>query len=102
MYKNACHNAGIDFNKIKPICPGGAAEIYQAFRHGKGRYVQEQGPFPQQLQADGIAHIVAQVGKQIGPCSFSSLSATRDWLETGLANAFMRAPQQPPTYRDPT
>ena len=91
MFKYACHRAGIDFNKIRPIFPGGAAEIDQAFRHGQGLYVQQQGPFPQQLQYDGIGHIVAQVGKQIGPCGFSSLAATRDWLETDVAKAFMRA-----------
>jgi len=91
MFKYACYKAGIDFDKIKPICPGGAAEIDQAFRHGKGQYVQQQGPFPQQLQADGMGHIVAQVGKQIGPCGFSSLAATRAWLDTDMARAFMRA-----------
>lgn len=91
MFKYACHKAGIDFEKIKPICPGGAADIDQAFRAGQGQYVQQQGPFPQQLQADGIGHIVAQVGKQIGPCGFSSLAATRDWLKTDMARAFMRA-----------
>ncbi|HUF82674.1 MAG TPA: ABC transporter substrate-binding protein [Burkholderiales bacterium] len=91
MFKYACHKAGIDFDKIKPVYPGGAAEIDQAFRRGEGRYVQQQGPFPQQLQADGIGHIVAQVGKQIGPCGFSSLAATREWLGTDMAKAFTRA-----------
>ncbi len=91
MFKYACHKAGIDFAKIKPICPGGPAEIDRAFRQGQGQYVQQQGPFPQQLQADGAGHIVAQVGKQIGPCGFSSLAATREWLKTDLAKAFMRA-----------
>jgi NitT/TauT family transport system substrate-binding protein len=91
MFKYACYKAGIDFNKVRPIFPGGAAEIDQAFRSGKGQYVHHQGPFPQQLQADGIGHIIAQVGKQIGPCGFSSLAATRDWLGTDMAKAFMRA-----------
>jgi len=91
MLKYACHQAGIDFNRIKRICPGGASEIDAAFRQGKGRYVHQQGPYPQQLQADGIGHIVAQVGTQIGPCAFSSLAATRDWIETDMAKAFMRA-----------
>ena len=91
MFRYACFKAGIDFAKIKPICPGGPAEIDRAFRAGQGRYVQQQGPFPQQLQADGIGHIVAQVGKQIGPCGFSSLAATREWLESDIARAFMRA-----------
>lgn len=91
MFRYACHKAGIDFAKIKPICPGGPADIDRAFREGQGQYVQQQGPFPQQLQADGVGHVVAQVGRQIGPCGFSSLAATREWLGTDMAKAFMRA-----------
>lgn len=91
MFKYACHKAGIDFAKIKAIHPGNAADIDAAFRAGQGAYVQQQGPFPQQLEADGIGHVVAQVGKQIGPCGFSSLATTRDWLETDMAKAFTRA-----------
>ncbi len=91
MFKYACHKAGIDFDKINVVNPGSAADIDTAFRAGDGDYVQQQGPFPQQLEADGVGHIVAQVGKQIGPCGFSSLAATREWLETDMAKAFMRA-----------
>jgi NitT/TauT family transport system substrate-binding protein len=91
MFQYACHKAGIDFSKIKPINPGGAAAIDKAFREGQGAYVQQQGPYPQQLAADGVGHIVAQVGPQIGPCAFSSLAATREWLATDVAKAFMRA-----------
>jgi NitT/TauT family transport system substrate-binding protein len=91
MFQYACHKAGIDFSKIKPINPGGAAAIDKAFREGQGQYVQQQGPFPQQLAADGVGHIVAQVGPHIGPCAFSSLAATREWLATDVAKAFMRA-----------
>jgi NitT/TauT family transport system substrate-binding protein len=91
MFKYACHKAGIDFDKIKAINPGGAKDIDAAFRAGQGRYVQQQGPFPQQLQADGVGHVVAQVGKLIGPCGFSSLAATREWLRTDMAAAFIRA-----------
>lgn len=91
MFRYACHKAGIDFEKIKPITPGGAADIDKAFRDGQGAYVQQQGPFPQQLEADGIGRIVTQIGKQIGPCGFSSLAATRAWLQTEMAKAFVRA-----------
>lgn len=91
MFQYACHKAGIDFSTIKPIKPGGAAAIDEAFREGQGAYVQQQGPYPQQLAADGVGHIVAQVGPQIGPCAFSSLAATREWLATDIAKAFMRA-----------
>ena len=93
MFKYACHKAGIDFDKLKLINPGGAADIDKAFRGGTGAYVQQQGPFPQQLEADGVGHIVAQVGKQIGPVAF--LKPRRDpceWLATDTAKAFMSAP----------
>jgi NitT/TauT family transport system substrate-binding protein len=34
---------------------------------------------------------VASVGEAIGPCAFSSLAATREWLRTDAARRFMRA-----------
>ena len=102
MFKYACHKAGIDFAKIKPIYPGGAADVDRAFRQGQGQYVQQQGPFPQQLQADGVGHIVAQVGKQIGPCGFSSLAATREWLASDMAKAFTRAYRKTRRYMNET
>jgi NitT/TauT family transport system substrate-binding protein len=102
MFKYACHQAGIDFAKITPIHPGGAAEIDRAFRSGQGQYVQQQGPYPQQLQADGVGHVVAQVGKQIGPCGFSSLAATREWLATDMAKAFTRAYRKTRRYMNET
>ena len=94
MFKYACHRAGIDYERLKPIHPGGAAAIDSAFRAGRGAYVQQQGPFPQQLEADGVGHIVAQVGRQVGRCGFSSLCARPDWPETDMALAFTRAYQR--------
>lgn len=91
MFKYACHKAGIDFDKLKVINVGGAADMDRAFRDGTGQYVQQQGPFPQQLEAEGAAHVVAQVGPMVGPCGFSSLAATPEWLKTDMAKAFMRA-----------
>jgi NitT/TauT family transport system substrate-binding protein len=98
MLKYACHKAGIDFGKIKPIYFGAAADIDRAFRRGEGQYVHQQGPFPQQLQADGVGHVLAQVGKLIGPCGFSSLAATREWLATDMAKAFIRAYRKTRVY----
>ena len=102
MFRYACHKAGIDYAKIKPVCPGGADDIDRAFRAGQGQYVQQQGPYPQQLQADGVGHIVAQVGPLIGPCGFSSLAATREWLGSGMAKAFMRAYRKTRIYLNET
>jgi NitT/TauT family transport system substrate-binding protein len=91
MFKYACHKAGIDFGKLRVINVGGAEDMDKAFRAGKGQYVQQQGPFPQQLEADGVGHIVAPCGPKIGPVAFSSLAARRDWLQSDVAKAFMRA-----------
>jgi len=102
MFKYACHKAGIDYDKLKVINPGNAADIDRAFRDGQGQYVQQQGPFPQQLEADGIGHVVAQVGRQIGPCGFSSLCALPAWLETDMAAAFTRAYRKTRQYMNDT
>lgn len=91
MFRYACYKAGIDYDKIIPITPGGPDDIDKAFRSGQGRYVLQQGPYPQQLEAEGLARIVTQVGPLIGPCAFSSLAASREWLESDMAKAFVRA-----------
>jgi NitT/TauT family transport system substrate-binding protein len=98
MFRYACHKVGIDFAKLKVITVGGAEAMDKAFRERKGQYVQQQGPFPQQLQADGIGHIVAQCGPKIGPVAFSSLAAKRDWLKSDIAKAFMRAYKKTRAY----
>ncbi len=102
MFMYACHKAGIDFDRIKAINVGGAAAMDQAFRNGEGAYVQQQGPFPQQLVKDGVGHIVAQVGPQIGRNAFSSLAARREWLATDTAKAFMRAYRKTRVYINET
>ena len=102
MFMYACHKAGIDFDKLKVINVGGAADMDKAFREGQGAYVQQQGPFPQQLEKDGVGHIVAQVGEQIGPNAFSSLAATREWLATDTAKAFTRAYKKTRIYMNET
>jgi NitT/TauT family transport system substrate-binding protein len=102
MFKYACHKAGIDFAKIRTICPGSPADIDRAFRAGEGQYVHQQGPYPQQLQADRVGHVVVQVGPLIGPCGFSSLAATREWLATDMAKAFMRAYRKTRRYMNET
>ena len=54
--------------------------MIEAFKRGEGDYIHLQGPAPQQLEHDGHGHIVTALGDAIGPCAFSSLAATRDWL----------------------
>ncbi len=102
MFKYACHKAGIDFAKIKAIDAGNAGQIDKAFRDGTGRYVHQQGPAPQQLEANGVGHVVAQLGPVIGPCGFSSLCAKREWLDSDMARAFIRAYRKTRDYMNDT
>jgi len=90
MFKYACHKRGLDYKAIVAVdVPSDAMD--KAFRGGDGDYIHQQGPAPQQLERDGVGHIVASVGQAIGPCAFSSLATTREWLASDAAKRFTRA-----------
>ena len=90
MFKYACHRRGLDYATIVAVNVP-SEEMDRAFRQGEGDYIHQQGPAPQQLEHDGVGSIVASVGDAIGPCAFSSLATTREWLQTDMAKRFMRA-----------
>lgn len=91
MLRYGLHKQGVDFDTLEVIDAGDVAAIDRAFRDGQGDYAHQQGPAPQQLENDGIGYPVAAVADAVGPVAFSSLCATREWLETNMAAAFMRA-----------
>lgn len=93
MFKYALHKQGVDWNSLNVIDAGNVEQIDKAFRQGSGDFVHQQGPSPQQLEFDGVAHVVASVGEAIGPVAFSSLCAHKDWLGTDMAEAFYTAYQ---------
>src|SRR5512140_3277160 len=90
MFKYACFKKGLDWKSLD-IVDAGMQTMDRAFRNGSGDYIHQQGPAPQQLEHDGIGHVVASVGDAIGPLAFSSLAATREWLATDQAKRFTRA-----------
>jgi len=98
MFRYALHKKGVDESKIKIVDAGTVEQIDKAFRDGKGDFVHQQGPAPQQMEKEGIAQVVASVGEAVGPVAFSSLCATRQWLQTDMANAFMQAYQEARAY----
>jgi NitT/TauT family transport system substrate-binding protein len=91
MFRYAAHKEGLAYGALDALDAGGPDAMAAAFRAGAGDYVHLQGPAPQQLEADGVGHVVASVGDAIGPVAFSSLCARRAWLETAAAQAFTRA-----------
>lgn len=91
MFRYACHKRGLDYASIRAIDAGSSDKMIEAYKRGDGEYLHLQGPAPQQLEHEGVGHIVTSLGDAIGPCAFSSLAATREWLATDMAKAFMRA-----------
>ena len=91
MLKYGLHRQGIEFDDFEVIDAGDVQAIDQAFRQGLGDFVHQQGPAPQQIEHDGLGHVVAAVGDAVGPVAFSSLCASRQWLQTDMAVDFMQA-----------
>ena len=91
MFKYACYKAGIDITKINIIDAGNAQEMDLAFRSGQADYIHQQGPLPQQLEADGIGHVLTALGPMVGACAFSSLAAMPAWIKSDEGRAFCRA-----------
>jgi NitT/TauT family transport system substrate-binding protein len=98
MLRYGLHKQGVDFNALNVIDAGDVNAIERAFRRGEADYVHLQGPYPQQLEFEGLAHVVAAVGDAVGPVAFSSLCASPEWLATDMATAFMRAYRKALTY----
>jgi NitT/TauT family transport system substrate-binding protein len=94
MLRYAAHGQGVDWSKVDVIDAGEVDAIGRAFREGRGRYVHQQGPAPQQLEHEGLAAIVAAVGAAMPEVAFSTLMATERFLGTSLARIFTRAYRQ--------
>jgi NitT/TauT family transport system substrate-binding protein len=91
MLAYAMHKQGVDLKQVQAVNAGASESMMAAWRQGQGDYFHEQGPYPQQLEHEQAAHIVASVGEVIGPVAFSSLTATQEWLQRPEAERFMRA-----------
>lgn len=81
----------VNLDKIEFINSGNVEQSQAAFLSGQADFIHLQGPYPQQLVADGEASIVASIGAALGNIAYSSLCATSQWLDSTMANKFMRA-----------
>ncbi len=91
MLAYALHKKGVSLDKTSGVDAGGPQKSIMAFRSGQGDWYHEQAPYPQQLQHEGVAEVVASVGEAIGPVAFSSLAAMPRWLSSPDAIRFTRA-----------
>jgi NitT/TauT family transport system substrate-binding protein len=91
MLKYALHLKGVNVDRVELMDAGAPDAMEKAFREGAGDFLHLQGGVPQQLEKEGIGKIVAATGEVIPLVAFSSLMATRDFLATDKAKAFMNA-----------
>lgn len=91
MLRYAVRHNGAKWSKIAVVDAGTPEEMAAAFRAGTGDYVHLQGPAAQQIVQEGAGHIVASVGAAMPPVAFSSLCASRAFLETPASEGFLRA-----------
>src|SRR5215831_4228062 len=91
MLKYGLHRKGVDLSRVRLINAGAPESMEKAFREGTGDFIHLQGPAPQQLELDGVGKVVAAVGEAVPPVAFSSIMATREFLQTPEAAAFKRA-----------
>ncbi|HWA12262.1 MAG TPA: hypothetical protein VHA15_04145 [Burkholderiales bacterium] len=90
MLAYALHLRGIDLKAVRGLDRGDSERAMAAFAAGEGDYFHEQAPYPQQLEAQGQACIVATIGEVIGPVAFSGLAASPAWLAGPDAADFLR------------
>jgi NitT/TauT family transport system substrate-binding protein len=91
MLRYAVHRQGTDWSRIRVVDAGTPEQIADAFRRGEGDFAHLQGPAAQQLEEEGCGCVVASVGEAMPAVAFSSLLATRAFLATEAARAFLRA-----------
>jgi NitT/TauT family transport system substrate-binding protein len=91
MLAYAMHLRGVDLSKADGVDGGDTEQMLSGFRSGRGDWFHEQAPYPQQLEYEGVAQVVASVGEVIGPVAFSSVAASSEWLIRPEAKRFMRA-----------
>ena len=91
MLRYALHIKGVDLDETEGINASDTEAMMERWRSGEGDFFHEQGAYPQQLEHEGNAHIVASIGEVIGPVAFSSLCCRREWLKTEEAKRFTNA-----------
>ena len=87
----AAHNNGGDLSRAYLLNLGSPPAMEAAFRARDGDYVHLQGGMPQQMEIEGVGHIIAYVGQDLAPLAFSSIAAPRSFAESDRTQPFLRA-----------
>lgn len=91
MLRYGAFKMGLDLGEVQGINKTTTKDMVDSWRKREGDFFHEQGSYPQQLEHEGCAHIVASVGDAVGPVAFSSLICRWEWLKTDEAKRFSNA-----------
>ena len=90
MLRWAAHHKGADWSRIQVINAGSPQAMEAAFRSGQADFVHLQAGVPQQLEHEGAGFVVASVGEGLKPLAFSSICASRKFIEGDSFEPFLR------------
>jgi NitT/TauT family transport system substrate-binding protein len=91
MLRYAIHYNGVDWKKIEVIDAGTPEQMTAKFRAGAGDFIHLQAPAPQLLEKEGAGWIAVSVGESMPPNAFSSLCASREFIDSAEYRAFVAA-----------
>jgi NitT/TauT family transport system substrate-binding protein len=86
MLRYAIRYNGVDCTTIDVVNAGSASEMAAAFRAGKGDFVHLQAPVPELMEYPSVS-----VGASMPPNAFSTLCASREFIETDTFRIFAKA-----------
>lgn len=89
--KFALYKQGVDVERVEFAIIHDLNLIERMFRDGLGDFIQAQGPVAQRLALGGDGYVVAALAHAYEPISYSSLCASRQWLDTDVAKVFSHA-----------
>ena len=72
---------GVSLERVKLLAGLSAEDALSTFRSGGADYVHMPNPQAHQLVADGVGHIAAPLGPQLGRICYSSFAATERFLD---------------------
>jgi NitT/TauT family transport system substrate-binding protein len=100
MLAYAMHKRGVDLKQVRPVNAGASESMMAAWRQGQGDYFHEQGPYPQQLEHEQIAHTAPSTSHD-EPCAAKTPAGTLTCTRRRQAPAYCNEPIPAPAHARP-
>ena len=89
-------NHGVDLDSIKLVRNVSAVDAINLFRKGEADYLHILHPYAQSLIDDGVGHMAASLGPELGYICYSSFAATPGFIyeHSDIVQAFVNGFQK--------